>query len=34
MSARVGRLDLLGVHLWDTEDELAFNDEVGQPVYS
>jgi hypothetical protein len=34
MGARVTRRDLLGVHLWDTEDEFAFNEEVGQPIYS
>ena len=34
MGARVARLDLLAVYFWDTEDELAFNQEVGQPIYS
>jgi hypothetical protein len=34
MGSRVTRIDLLGVYLWDTEDEFAFNEEVGQPIYS
>jgi hypothetical protein len=30
----VMQFDLLGVYLGDTDDELAFNQEVGQPICS
>ena len=34
MGSRVMQFDLLGVYLGDTDDELAFNQEVGQPICS